>query len=463
MAIESEIPLSSHPQQPGIVRRFLGRDRVSLVTLLLAVLVGILAGCLVSAFAWGVAWLHDLRMHLAAGSLWQAPLLVAATAALGGLGFWLMRRWAPEAHGSGIPEIEGALDGLRPLRWWRVLPVKFCSGLCVLGSGMIMGREGPSIQMGAHTGQLVADCFRLPKDQTHMLLATGAAAGLAAAFNAPLAGILFIVEEMRPQFRYGLISIKAVFIGAIVGAIVMQYSLGQAPAIDLPVFAHQPLDSLWLFLLLGVLFGALGIGFNRMLLFSLGHFETLVDGRMGRFVGLGLALGALAGLLTLLEPRITGGGIEMITELVTGSMLLWNLLVLLLLRFALTLLFYGSGGPGGIFAPMLALGTLAGLACGELAHLCFPELVTQPGVFAVAGMGALFAATVRAPLTGTVLVLEMTDNYSLILPMIITCLGATMVAQTLGGRPIYSLLLERTLKASLKDKRTQVEQVAEPA
>ena len=150
--------------------------------------------------------------------------------------------------------------------------------------------------------------------------------------------------------------------------------------------------------------------------------------------------------------------LEVINEVVETPLSLITLFSLFLLRFALTMVFYGSGAPGGIFAPMLALGTLAGLFFGYLANALVPELVTSPGVFAIAGMGALFAATVRAPLTGTVLVLEMTDNYSLILPMIITCLGATLVAQWLGGRPIYSQLLERTLR--IKAEKESREQAA---
>ena len=139
-----------------------------------------------------------------------------------------VRRFAPEAGGSGIPEIEGALEELRPVRWWRVIPVKFIGGMGTLGAGMVLGREGPTVQMGGNVGRMVLDVLRIRgAEARHTLLATGAAAGLSAAFNAPLAGILFIIEEMRPQFRYNLISIKAVFIGVIMSSVVFQLFNGR--------------------------------------------------------------------------------------------------------------------------------------------------------------------------------------------------------------------------------------------
>ncbi len=172
---------------------------------------------------------------------------------------FLVHRFAPEAAGSGIPEIEGAMDGMRPVRWWRVLPVKFFGGMGALGSGMVLGREGPTVQMGGSIGRMVTDIFRVKDDDTrHSLLASGAAGGLAAAFNAPLAGIMFVVEEMRPQFRYSLISIKAVIISAVSANIVFRLINGQSAVITMPQYQPPELDALWLFLLLGVLFGLFG-------------------------------------------------------------------------------------------------------------------------------------------------------------------------------------------------------------
>lgn len=426
------------------------------VLLILALLAGLIGGIFAALYAWIESWMTTLRMMLAHGDSLSRAGLVLGAGALSGFGFWLVFRFAPTAGGSGIPEVEGALENIRPAPWKQVLPVKFIAGVCTLAGGMILGREGPSVQMGAYSGRMVANLFRLGDHSSHVLLATGAAAGLAAAFNAPLAGILFVIEEMRLQFRYGLTSVKAVFIGAIAGTLVIQIGMGQSPALTMPVFHDQPLSSLWLYLGLGTLFGFLGILFNRILLATLDLYARLIAGQMWRFITLGALLGMLAASLCIQKPELTGGGLEVINEVIAATPAsLSTLFSLFILRFFLTMIFYGSGAPGGIFAPMLALGTLAGLFFGHIVNAWVPHLVTSPGVFAIAGMGALFAATVRAPLTGTILVLEMTDNYSLILPMIITCLGATLVAQWLGGRPIYSQLLERTLRIQAeKDSRT---------
>ncbi|WP_263078482.1 H(+)/Cl(-) exchange transporter ClcA [Endozoicomonas sp. Mp262] len=422
---------------------------------IMALLAGLIGGAFAGMYAWVESWLTEFRIILASSGETSEVVLVFGAGLLAGFGFWLVFRFAPVAGGSGIPEVEGALEDIRPAPWKRVLPVKFIAGICTMASGMILGREGPSVQMGAYSGKMIADLFRLSNNSSHILLATGAAAGLAAAFNAPLAGILFVIEEMRLQFRYGFTSVKAVFIGTIAGALVVQMWMDQSPALSMPVFHEQPLQSLWLYLGLGTLFGFLGIFFNKVLLVVLDGYAKLVAGSVYRFVILGCLLGMLAAGLSITTPELTGGGLEVINDVVQTPLSLFTLFSLFILRFALTMVFYGSGAPGGIFAPMLALGTLAGLFFGYIANALVPELVTSPGVFAIAGMGALFAATVRAPLTGTVLVLEMTDNYSLILPMIITCLGATLVAQWLGGRPIYSQLLERTLRIKAEKERSE--------
>ncbi len=158
------------------------------------------------------------------------------------------------------------MDNIRPVRWWRVIPVKFFGGMGALGSGMVLGREGPTVQMGGAVGRMVTDIFRIKDDDTrHSLLASGAAGGLAAAFNAPLAGIMFVVEEMRPQFRYSLISIRAVIISAIMANIVFRAINGQEAVITMPQYQSPELQSLWLFLLLGSLFGVFGVIFNKLI------------------------------------------------------------------------------------------------------------------------------------------------------------------------------------------------------
>lgn len=445
-------------RRPSVVlRQFLRRDKTPVAILIVAALVGTLAGLLGVGFEKAVDGVQHLRLSglvQVSGQAWLLwPLTFMVSALLAMVGYFLVRKFAPEASGSGIPEIEGALEELRPVRWWRVIPVKFVGGMGTLGAGMVLGREGPTVQMGANLGKMLADIFRMRSAEArHTLLATGAAAGLSAAFNAPLAGILFIIEEMRLQFRYSLISVKAVFIGVIMSSIVYRVFNGERAVINVGVLANVSLNTFWLYLLLGMVFGIVGVCFNALIFRTQDMFARLHGGKMQKILLIGGLLGGLCGLLGLIKPEAAGGGFSLIPLAAMGSYSLGALLFIFISRVVTTLLCFSSGAPGGIFAPMLALGTLLGTAFGMAAAAMFPQYGIQPGTFAIAGMGALFAATVRAPLTGIVLVLEMTENYQLILPMIITCLGATLLAQFLGGKPLYSALLTRTLQ---KQEREQ--------
>ncbi|MFA0083325.1 H(+)/Cl(-) exchange transporter ClcA [Vibrio breoganii] len=433
------------------INQFVHRGSTPASTLFLASIVGLLAGLVGTAFEMAVHFVSETRTDWLRSEidhyipLWLAAILISAGLAF--CGYYLVHKFAPETAGSGIPEIEGAMDNIRPVRWWRVLPVKFFGGMGTLGSGMVLGREGPTVQMGGAVGRMVSDIFRVKNDDDrHSLLASGAAAGLAAAFNAPLAAIMFVVEEMRPQFRYTLISIKAIIIATITATIVFRSINGQSAVISMPQYQAPELVTLWLFLLLGVLFGIFGVVFNKLITFSQDKLTALHQHKRSRYLLLGVALGGMFGLLLLYVPELTGGGISLIPSITHGEFGIGLLLLLFVGRIVTTLLCFGSGAPGGIFAPMLALGTLFGYAFGVIAAHCFPELPIEPGMFAIAGMGALFAATVRAPITGILLVIEMSDNYHLILPLLVTCLGAVIMAQLLGGQPIYSQLLHRTLR-----------------
>ena len=446
-----------------VLRQFLRRDKTPVAILIVAALVGMLAGLLGVAFEKAVDWVMHVRLsnldHVSGHAWLLWPLTFIASALLAMLGYYLVRRFAPEASGSGIPEIEGALEELRPVRWWRVIPVKFVGGMGTLGAGMVLGREGPTVQMGANLGKMLADIFRMRSAEArHTLLATGAAAGLSAAFNAPLAGILFIIEEMRLQFRYSLISVKAVFIGVIMSSIVYRLFNGEHAVIDVGMLANVSLNTFWLYLVLGMVFGVVGVCFNALIFHTQDMFAKLHGGNLRKILLIGGVLGGFCGLLGLIQPEAAGGGFALIPLAAAGKYSLGMLLFIFITRVATTLLCFSSGAPGGIFAPMLALGTLLGTAFGMAAAAMFPQYGIQPGTFAIAGMGALFAATVRAPLTGIVLVLEMTENYQLILPMIITCLGATLLAQFLGGKPLYSALLTRTLQKQEREQAARQQQ-----
>lgn len=463
-------PASAHGprKRSEVLRMFLRRDKTPVAILIVAAVVGTVAGLLGVAFEKAVNGVTAMRLSgLSIFSdywilMWPLTFVVSGLLAMSG--YYLVRRFAPEAGGSGIPEIEGALEELRPVRWWRVIPVKFFGGIGTLSAGMVLGREGPTVQMGANVGKMMADIFRLRSAEArHSLLATGAAAGLSAAFNAPLAGILFILEEMRLQFRYSLISIKAVFIGVIMSSIVFRIFNGDTAVIEVGKLANTSLNTLWLFLVLGMVFGVVGVSFNALIFRTQDMFARIHGGNLRKILIIGGVLGGVCGLIGLVQPEAAGGGFALIPLAAAGQYGLMMLLFIFFVRVVTTVLCFASGAPGGIFAPMLALGTLLGTAFGTAALVWFPEYDIQPATFAIAGMGALFAASVRAPLTGIVLVLEMTDNYQLILPMIITCLGATLLAQFLGGKPLYSTILTRTLQRQEREnaQKAQAESVGE--
>jgi chloride channel protein, CIC family len=395
------------------------------------------------------------------------PLTIAAAAGIAAVGttlaFLLTQRIAPEASGSGVPEVEGALEGLREVRWRRVLPVKFVGGVLGLSSGLVAGREGPTIHMGAAIGAALSEWLKLSRLDLHALLAAGAAAGLAAAFNAPLAAILFVIEETRKQFRYTFRSYVGVIAASAASALGMELVGGTAPPLRIDT-AAVPLLLLPTFMVLGAGLGMLGVLFNRCLV-------TALDWRAAAFrrvpFAFAVIVGAAVGVLGIVLPFAVGGGETLIPRMVVTDLPILTLALIAVVRFAGTMASYPVGVPAGIFSPLLAFATIVGLIAGRLiemlltaAALPVPPLIGA--AFAVAAMGGLFSATIRAPLVGVVLVVELTGGYELILPVIITCVTAHVVAEWLHGRPIYEVLLERSLRLTGHVPRAPSTRVSSP-
>jgi len=410
-----------------------------------AALVGLFVGSLATGFHSGLDFLiaryAALRAALGPGYLPYAVSIAISAICVTGA-FFLVRRVAPEAAGSGIQEIEGAMEDKRPLNWPRVLIAKFFGGLLALGSGLVLGREGPTIHMGAMTAEALARSHDISPADHKGLLAAGAAAGLAAAFNAPLAAILFIVEETRRQFPFGYRTYMAVIIASLLSAAVTE----QLTHIGPPLLVEVTYVPVWSFALLaglGILLGALGVFFNWALIAAMDLFQKIPAGLLWLPA---LVIGGVTGVLLNVFPAATGGGEDLVHHLVTSQFGVLALVLLTLLRFGGVLFSYASGVPGGIFAPMLSIATCAGLAFGTASVDFLPVNEDFRAACAVAAMGGFFAASVRAPLVGVVLVMELTGAYALIMPVLVTCTTASLAAHHFGGRPIYEQLLERTLR-----------------
>ncbi|WP_133129286.1 H(+)/Cl(-) exchange transporter ClcA [Legionella yabuuchiae] len=422
------------------------RDKI-LILYALSILLGILTGCVGSLLQLSITWLGKLLtwwFSFANAHDWPVELVSALTTMVMVYLSWALVKWvASEASGSGVQEIEGTLLHERPIFWRRLLPVKFIGGVLAISSKMVLGREGPTIQIGGNIGEMLGEWFSLPRKRRDSLIAAGAAAGLATAFNAPLAGVLFVLEEMRNEFNFSFVNFKMVAICCVMATIVLHLIIGPQPDIPMDVFSLPSLQSLWLFFLFGILVGFVGLFFNTFLMKVLYGLDQLKPWVKDLYV---LVIGLLVGYLAYMQPNFVGGGYVIIEKSLTLDPGLSMLLIIFIVRFIMTLLCYGTGVPGGIFAPMLALGTILGLAASHILQAISNDLTIHPGMFAVAGMGALFAAAVRAPVTGIILVVEMTQNYLLILPLMVTCLTSTTIVQLAKNAPIYTQLLHRTLK-----------------
>ncbi len=370
---------------------------------------------------------------------WIFPVLFSLVGA--GISVAITYRFAPEAAGSGIPHLEAVLHRFRNIKWKRLLLVKFFGGIIALGSGMALGREGPTVQMGGAVGDAISRFLKVSERERMILISAGAGAGLAAAFNAPISGLIFVLEEVRRDFQP--IVFGAVFVAAVCADIIARIGSGQYPVFTVPNYPVPPLTALPIFALLGILAGLLGVFFNRFLLKTINIFRRIP---IRLFFPVIAVVGGLIGLIGWFSPILVGSGHTLAETVLKGDLLLAVIPLFFLIRFLMTTTSYGTGAPGGIFAPLLVLGSLFGLAIGEIGHTLLPNIVPIPAVFAVVGMAAYFTAIVRAPLTGIMLIVEMTGNYSQMLPLLVSCFCAYAIAEALQDIPIYEALLESDLQ-----------------
>jgi chloride channel protein, CIC family len=379
-----------------------------------------------------IAWAHGEQF---VGFL----LLVATTAAAVAVAAWLVCRFSPPAAGSGVPHVEAVLRGELPQMPFYLIPIKFVGGYLAIGSGLALGREGPSIQMGASIGNRVGQMFRRDLSDCRVLLAAGAGAGLGTAFNAPIAGAIFVLEELVQQFETR-IAIAA--LGASATALaVARIFIGDAPDFHVDALVYADAQVRPLYFALGAIAGVVAVLYNRALLATIAAANRLERWPVPVRAAL---IGAAIGILAWFAPGLVGGGDAITQRTLSGDDALAVIPLVFLLRFALGIVSYAARTPGGLFAPMLVLGAQLGLLFGAVCRFAFPDLHIQPAGFAVVGMAAFFTGVVRSPLTGIALVVEMTAGVHMLLPALGACFAAMLVATLLHDPPIYE-----TLRASL--------------
>ncbi len=422
----------------------------------LALLAGAGSGLIVAVFRLALAAADRRRDALIAGThhqpLFGFVLVVAGAGAAVALAAWLVRRFSPYASGSGIPQVEAALTGDLPPAPPRLIPVKFLGGLLAIGAGMALGREGPSVQMGAVVADLLGKAFRRSWPDQRTLLAAGAGAGLAVAFNAPIAGAVFVLEELvrRLEIRIAIAALGA----SSTAILISRLFLGDAPDFQVAVSAQAvtatgPLPyavaATWpLYLALGVVAGVAASLYNRAILGMIALAARL-DIRWPVEIQ-AAAIGALVGIAGWFAPGLIGGGDDITQRVLAGGAAIGMIPLAFALRFGLGAVCYAARTPGGLFAPLLVLGAQLGLLYGALCQAAFPGLGIEPEAFAVVGMAALFTGIVQAPVTGIVLVTEMTAAFTTLLPMLAACFAAIVTANLLRTLPIYDALRERVAK-----------------
>jgi CIC family chloride channel protein len=416
---------------------------------LLACLVGALVGLLTTFFKLALQRADSDRDALIAwahGQPWVGFLLVVGVmAGTAAAACWLVHRFSPHAAGSGIPHVEAVVNGELPPAPFSLLPVKFVGGWLAIGGGLALGREGPSVQMGASTGSLLGRAFRLSHSDSVALLAAGAGAGLATAFSAPIAGAIFVLEELVRRFDTRIAIAALAASASAIGT--ARHFVGQSPDFQVELPSVLSTSSGALFIALGLLAGLVGVAYNRSLLGALALFDRLRDWPAPLRAG---AVGAGVGAIAWFGPALVGGGDALTQRALSGGELLSWLPALFAFRFVLGAASYAAGTPGGLFAPMLVLGAQLGLLFAALCQVGLPGFAPPPASFAVAGMAAFFTAVVRSPLTGIILAVELTNGFTQLLPMLWACFAAMMVPTLLGDQPIYDSLKERMLRETTR-------------
>lgn len=442
--MESTVLPSSQDEQPALarhLRRLLDRWQPPETGVLIgtAVIVGLGGGLGAVVFRWLINGFTHIFFDVMQNWLsFMGPAYVILVPAIGGLLVGpMIYFFAREAKGHGVPEVMEAIA----LRGGRIRPVvvvvkSLASSICI-GSGGSVGREGPIVQIGSALGSMLGQTLKLSDERIRNLVACGAAAGIAATFNAPIAGVIFALEVILGEFSVRYFS--TVVISSVTASVVGRIAFGNVPAFVVPQYSLVSPWELLLYVLLGVLAGLVALLFVRTLywfedIFDDWHFPEYIKPVVG-----GLFVGAIG----FYVPEVFGVGYEAMENALLGETLLGTMALLVLVKVLATSMTIGSGGSGGVFAPSLFIGSMLGGVFGTAAHQMLPGITAASGAYALVGMAAVFAGAAHAPITAIIILFEMTNDYRIILPLMLATVVSVLLTQRLRRDNIYTLKLAR--------------------
>jgi len=407
------------------------REREDQVFLILALVIGAITGSAVVAFIL-LTERMGMRLYPVGGAPWRRLLFPV----VGSLGIgYLLYRYFPNARGSGVPQTKAALYAREGRITLRTVFGKFFCTSATLASGIPLGREGPSVQVGAGIGSVLGRFLGLRTEQVKKLIPVGSAAAIAAAFNTPLAAVLFALEEIVGDLNAPVIG--AVVLASATGWVVLRLFLGDNPLFKVPQYHLVHPAEFAVYAVLGVAGGVVSAAFAKLLLGMRLRFLRFPQKTVWFQP---VAGGLLVGLIGWFVPQVLGVGYGFVGDALNGKMAFNLMLLLVVLKLLTVTTSYASGNAGGIFGPALFIGAMLGGTVGTVAHHLLPAYTATPGAYALVGMGAVFAGIVRAPMTSVVMIFEMTQDYAVIVPLMIANLVSLFIASRLQHEPIYEAL-----------------------
>jgi chloride channel protein, CIC family len=426
------------------------REREDQVFLVLTLFIGAIVGMVVVAFIL-LTERSGARLYPADAAAWRRLLVPAVGSAFMG---YLLYRFFPDARGSGVPQTKAALyaRGGR-ISLGTVFGKFFCTS-ATLASGIPLGREGPAVQVGAGIASVLGRKLGLSPEKVKALVPVGAAAAIAAAFNTPLAAVLFALEEVVGDMHAPVLG--SVVLASATSWAMLRLLLGNNPLFQVPQYQLIHPGEFVIYAVLGVAGGFVSVAFTKLLLWMRARFLRFPKKTLWFQP---VAGGLTVGIMGWFVPQLLGVGYKHVGEVLNGGMALRLMILLLALKLVAVATSYASGNAGGIFGPSLFLGAMLGGIVGNVAHGLFPDYVATPGAYALVGMGTAFAGIVRAPMTSVVMIFEITRDYAVIVPLMISNLVSFFISSRFQKQPIYEVLAQQDgIHLPSVETRQQLEQ-----